>query len=350
MFRTPRTRTHRIGGRIAATALVLSATITAGSIATSAAAPRSATGSAFTLVGSDPGAAAQPTARGKAIVDLQAHGGRIYTGYGDYDANTGPIAVSPYTPGAGFTTEFVADTEAIYNYREIDGQLVAPSTDPKRTADFSTGGPWEGHSPLGAYHVFDTASLGAGDRWMVGSQGMDAVAWRSTDGGVTWHVALRVGSQHPEHGDFARFYFAGVLDGKLYVQASDAIFGIHPGSHVFDGSQWSDGPSVVGRRGNGFRPVEFNGALYFQTLGQGVLDEIRRFDGRRTASIGLGYDAEVVGNQLLVLTDKGEVRSTLDGKQWRTIATAPQGARSVTVLDGHVYVGTTAGQLWKFAI
>jgi hypothetical protein len=306
------------------------------------AAPRTAVRQ-FTFAADVPAARAQPTSKGQQILDLQAFEGRVYPGFGDYNANTGPIAVAPLTPGVGFNTEYVADTEAIYNFRAIDGRLFAPSTDPRMAADFAANGPWTSGTSLGAAHVFDTASLGAGDLWMVGSQGYDAVAWHSTDGGATWEVALRRSSAMVN--DAARFYFAGVLDGRLYVQAVDGQ-GPRATSDVFDGSTWSAGPSVIGRQGFGWRPVEFNGSLFLHSLGHGLAGSVLSFDGRRTSRVASGYDVEVAEGILLLLTDTGEVRTSRDGRRWTTAAQAPATARSVTLLNGTIYVGTTSGQLW----
>src|SRR6476660_4254080 len=54
-----------------------------------------------TVVGSDPFAAAQPTAAGHLIRDLGVDGGKLYVAYGDYDANTGPQQVHTFDPASG---------------------------------------------------------------------------------------------------------------------------------------------------------------------------------------------------------------------------------------------------------
>lgn len=70
----------------------------------------------FSLVGTHPQAGQQPTTQGKTIMALHAWNGKIYAGYGDVTANTGPIAITPYNPATGMfdaTPEIVSGTAGI---------------------------------------------------------------------------------------------------------------------------------------------------------------------------------------------------------------------------------------------
>lgn len=298
----------------------------------------------FAEVAAHPWAQAQPTSTGRQLLDLQAFEGRIYAGYGDYSANTGPITIASFTPGeVSFAAEAVSDTEAIYNYRPVNGQLLAPATDPKIAADFAAGGPWTDRAVVGAWHAFDMATLTGSDLWLVGSHGLDAVAWHSLDGGETWVESLRV--PPAMGGGYARFYFAGVLGDRLYVQAHDANTGAQPSSMVFDGLAWTAGPALVSGSEPGWRPVEFNGSLVFHTWGHGFAAAIKKFDGRRTTSISTGYDLTVADGNVYVLGHDGSVRKSADLRRWKTVAQAPASGRSLEVLDGTLYVGTANGEL-----
>lgn len=104
---------------------------------------------------------------------------------------------------------------------------------------------WLNPTQVNATHAYDMVSLINGDLWIVGSQGADAVAWRSLDGGSSWAERLRVPPRNTTSGDFARFFGAAVPGGKLYVQAYDNVGGLQPSSKAFDGSGWSDGPSFA---------------------------------------------------------------------------------------------------------
>jgi hypothetical protein len=300
--------------------------------------------SAWQSEGVHPQAAAQATALGRRIVDLQAFGGKIYAGYGDYQANTGPIAVSALSPGAGYTREFTADTEATYNFRDIGGVLYAPSIDPRVAADFSASTPWSGSNAVEAAHVFDMATTDGSDLWMVGSQDVDAVAWRSLDGGTTWSEELRVSAVNS--GEFSRFYFAGVLGGRLYVQAYDSYQGAQAKALVFDGTSWTSAPPIVTTWYNGWRPIEFNGKLVIHGYGKGTRGPIYSYDGVTSTVVTLGYDVEVAGGRLFVLDD-AELRVSTDLSAFSGFAAPPAGGRSLAVGDGMLYIGTASSEIFS---
>lgn len=95
--------------------------------------PAAAT-SHWQLVGTHPDAVAQPTARGKVLRELHAFrfdGVRIYTGFGDYGENTGPIPITPWSVGnQRWENEGSQNTEEVDNFQEINGALFSPSIDP----------------------------------------------------------------------------------------------------------------------------------------------------------------------------------------------------------------------------
>lgn len=327
---------------IAATAVMFTSVLAAGGVTD--AAPQRAT---FRLLTTQQSAAAQPTAVGQQILDLTTFEGKLYAGFGDYGANTGPIPLEGIDPVTGAQSrEYVADTEAVYNFRVINGQMHVPSIDPRVSADYSRGGPWTSTASVGAYHVYDMATLTGTDLWMVGSKGYDAVAWRSLDGGATWTEALTVAPQRPDLGDYSRFYFAGVLNGKLYVQANDARYGAHPTSLAFDGSSWAPAASMISGREFGWKPVEFGGKLVFHANGHGAVAAIKAFDGTSVTVIASGYDVEVAGRQLYVLDDSGAIRSTRNLSRWTLEGTAPAGARSLAASDRQLFVGTATSEIW----
>lgn len=295
------------------------------------------------LVGTDPNASSQPTEKGRALTELFTADGKVLAGYGDYDANTGPITVSSVS-SAGFTPEHTFDSEAIYNFREVAGRVIVPSIDPRVAADFSVGVPWSDSSALGAAHVFDVATLTGSDLWMVGSQGYDAVAWQSLDGGASWVERQRVAAQAA--GDAARFYFAATLNGRLYIQAFDQQTGAHPNALMFDGSGWSTVGPVVQGWYKGWKPITFEGQVVFHGSGHGHWGAIFSFDGAASKIIGYGYDVEAAEGRLFLLDEAQTIRWTDDLVTWQELAGAPADAVSVTANDGNVYVGTRSSQIW----
>ncbi len=309
----------------------------------------------FVRVATHPQAWLQPTATGKAVVTLQSWNGKLYSGFGDYTANTGPIALTPFDR-SGFRSapELNADTEAVWTFRVIDGNLYIPSTDPRISSDFAMGSSvaggtsWTNPTVVGAAHVYDVASLTGSDLWLVGAawDGTAAV-WRSLDRGVTWKRLLSVAPISSVAGDFARFYGAAVYQGKLYVQARDYYGSVHPTSKVFDGTSWSDGPSL-----GTFNHAElFAGRLVYHG---GVhagwsFHLLKAFDGVTTQVVlpWLIYDFKIAGDTIYTLATDGQVRKSRDLVTWNSLATAPLTARSIGVFKGSVYVGGTDSSLYK---
>jgi hypothetical protein len=143
------------------------------------------------LLGRVESAFAQRTAVGRVIATLQVFDGRLYAGYGDYTADTGPIEITPVDLATGRIGGSLLSfaTEAIYGYRQIGDELFAADIDPRGTRQ---GGFARGASRDGA-HVMDRSQGRSGvarlrrgdDGWSrplaVRSAGDSAVAWRSLD-------------------------------------------------------------------------------------------------------------------------------------------------------------------------
>lgn len=307
----------------------------------------------FSFVGVHPGAVEQPTERGRILATLAAWDGRVYAGYGDINANTGPIAVAPFDPRTGtFEQEWVSDTEAVYTYRPIGGLLYAPAIDRRADADFAVGKPWRDvRSPM-TDHAYDMATLTGADLWLVGSEGLDAVAWRSRDGGRTWAESLRVRPFDVTGKDFSRFFFVFADRGRLYVHASDSHHGPKPASKVFDGEAWSDGPNLLPLNyARGWHPVSFAGLTVYQSAQTVKLTESRllSFDGEKV-ELPLAApirDFVVDRGRLFALTTRGTIERTRDLLSWSTVASAPPGGRSIGALDGFVYIGTADSKLYR---
>src|SRR5687768_9794362 len=76
----------------------------------------------FVTIGTHPGASAQSTSVGKQIATLFPWKGKLYAGYGDYGASTGPIDLYAFDPDSQkFTFQWEANTEAIYIFRAFNG-------------------------------------------------------------------------------------------------------------------------------------------------------------------------------------------------------------------------------------
>lgn len=312
--------------------------------------PLSSTTNQMTFVAQHPWAAAQPTNAGRQLSELQVHEGKVWAGYGDYAANTGPIELASVDPtsGEGFESSMTVDTEAILNIRVLDDSVVAPATDPRAQADYAIGEPWLQARPLGATHVFDSASLG-GDLWMVGSQGADAIAWRSTDHGSSWNEELRVAPTSGRSNDFQRFYFAATLQGRLYVQAVSYSGGAADTSLVYEGGQWQTGPDML-PVGLGWSPEVVGDSVVYQSSGQGRGSTLLSFDGLQARQHGSAFDVESAGGSAWMLDTEGRILQSTDLKRWKTVVQGPADGRSLAVDGDNIYVGTASSELWSYRV
>ena len=305
----------------------------------------------FAEIGTVPGAASQPTTTGRRIASLQEWNGKVYAGYGDWGANTGPIEVaSTTTTGSGFAAEYVLDTEAVEVIRPIGDRLVIPHTDPRSGAsDFAFGTPWDQRSGLGATHVFDATTLTGDDLWFVGSRGNQAIAWRSTDDGSSWTDALVVDPTDPT--SFARFQWVAVVGGRLYVQPWTGSSGNDNRSYVFDGTTWSRGKPLLDRYQSGRRPTAFNGSTIYATSDVGWAGSLRSFDGRRVITVRENIvDFAVAGGRAFALGADDVIVVSTDLKSWTPVARAPAGGVSLASSGNQLWVGTESSSVWRASL
>lgn len=339
--------------------------------------PTVAAAGTFNVVGTHPDAILQSTSTGKTLSALAAFNGKIYAGFGDYNSNTGPIGIRSFNPTTDtFSALLRSDpTEAIYQFRQISGKLYAPDIDPK--AGESSGGyavgtvsganeTWQHKAPVTAIHMYDVSGYG-GNLWMAGAQGNNATVWQSTDGGTTWNLSLNVlpsGSY-----SYVRVYGMGECNGKLYASVDAEATAK---SHVFDGTSWSDGPSLLPNGGMMSNASAFAGRLIYQSYECGLgSSKMYTFDGTSASYLSTAagnaadyfYDYKIVGNTLYALdaeyvpsgggsgmTFKDMVvKSTTDLTNWQTIAVAPTTTRSLAILNNQLFLGATNAQIYQYS-
>ena len=334
-------------------------------------------GSALGAVVVHPQAASQSTSVGKTISALEPWNGRLYAGYGDYTANTGPITINVFD-GTGFASTLpreqlppcaqgvttpeacTANTESIYIFRQLGGKFYAPSIDPRGSTnpDYAFASPnglgsatWL-NPPGQAEHVFDMATLTGSDLWFVGSDyshgGTRAGAWRSLDQGATWTEVL---SQPPlvDNGtNFSRFYGVVAYHGKLYVDPYDHPGGPQPHSKVFDPTtnSWSDGPGL----GTLTKAAVFADKVTYESgrINGGQLGNLMTFDGTNLGSAYSGMrDYAISGSWIYVLGSDRQVKKSQDLVNWTRVVTAPDTARSIAIYKHSIWFGGTDATLKK---
>lgn len=181
------------------------------------------------LLAVHPVAAAQPTPEGRRLNHLTVVGSKLYASYGDYSANTGPIAVAALdlADPDGFVTEITAQTEATGLFTVDGDTLYVPYTDPQGFADpdigsyaVRTAGSWTVVTVLPAEPVHGFRVLAAdGDLFLGGAGSTDdgiALVWRKAAGEWTPDLLAPEGAS-----GFARVYEMAVLDGTLLAWLND---------------------------------------------------------------------------------------------------------------------------------
>lgn len=245
-------------------------------------------------------AAAQTSDGGKALNVLYAFGGRLYAGYGDYGANTGPIhlkSVPTSDPTGAWTDHLTISTEQIAGLRPLgDGRLVVPNVDPRGSgpggyAELASGVWTDLPARIGAaavIHAFDMYEFG-GSLWACGADDTGASVWRSTDAGATWAESL-VGPA----GGFNRFY--GFIEAGGELRVSDPVSGT---TYLWSGSAWvEDAVNPLPAGFNGGPGVAWNdGYLIPQDVEIGrSAQSLAYFDGTSTTVIATGISGFSIGD------------------------------------------------------
>ena len=225
----------------------------------------------------------------------------------------------------------MADTEELSVFRALNGNLYAPSIDPRTADDYSEtplAGPWTGLDAVESTHVYDMATrTGSEPGWsgpLATTQSLGA-AWM---GGLTWGNELSVPPRNSGAGDFARFYFAGAYENAVYVQAVDYYGGKHPTSKVFHGSEWSDGPDLLSQGGYGYYTELFDGQLVYLARGSSPSSSLS-FDGAEVTNTGqVFHNYSVDGDTLYGLAENGQIRKTTDLRRWTGTRDCRAGGRT----------------------
>lgn len=316
-------------------------------------------------LGKHPNAQFQSTAWGQRISTLYGFNNKIYAGYGDYGSNTGPIAIQPYDLATSSFTRMpltMSNTEAIYLFREIDGVLYAPHTDPK----------W---GPSGSYAY--GVSTGSVDKWrdapaftsgdvihaydmvkynnalyLAGANGDNAAIYKSVDNGLHWTVDHQVVPTSP--GDFMRFYGLVVSGGKLITQADSYYGPLTTKSEVYNGTSWTTGKSIAPSNWSNIvfcQPEVFgNGFVYMLGHPGGTAGLFEVSGSGRVSSVTLpdssyAHDFKIVGSTFYALSTTGNIYSTSNLNTWNLFAASPIESTSLLYYQDKMYVGTSDSRL-----
>ncbi|MCA9213045.1 MAG: hypothetical protein KDB27_08270 [Planctomycetales bacterium] len=332
----------------------------------------------FEYIGTHPDAVLQETEQGQTLHTLHEVSGRLFVGYGDYSADTGPIAFRSFdTQNLTFSSPLgTVDTEAIFRIQDSNGRVFALTTDPLlRDPGGYLGGPagstegWAPENSLPFLHVLDFASTES-MLFLSGSGGPDdifhSVVYASSNGGSTWDLSLH--ANLPEgieggNGNFSRFYGAAEISGEVYVQQIFFRAGVAEPSTMFrfDGTGWNEHPPLLTSAGEWtyfIDPDEFKGEIVVRDAHPGEPSATYRFDGSELVKLEpnglpdlMAWDQYVTDDTVYLLTNDRRVIASKDLVDWETIAdNVPLTFRSLAVSDNSVFFGTTDSSLYRLTL
>ncbi|HRW37889.1 MAG: hypothetical protein KDB04_14210 [Acidimicrobiales bacterium] len=321
-------------------------------------------------------AAAQPTAKGQTIDELAVFDGRIWPGFGDWGANTGPIASRPFVLATGQLEDrsYTSPSHAIETFRVFGDEMWAPDTDPLgdgAAALDPTGGivevsegTWE-HRVIGpSYHLFDVARTDDDTLYVAGSTALSGTAkaaiWRSTDHGETWEV-LRT-SKNPRISLTPRFVWIAAIGDVVYSQygrkASDPkVFMLRYQDGQFTTPLASPFCSTGGQDGADLEVFKGHlvcGGTDAVTVYDPAANTVRRpslkVSGHDVATVlDLYTDGDTIwalGSYWANAAWHKAILASTDGSTWTVATTTFVQARSVAYADGALWVGTVGSRLY----
>lgn len=319
------------------------------------------------LLGVHTFAAAQPTAWGRRLQEMAVFDGIVFVGYGDWNANSGPIRAGGWDiAGAAMTYEAALDTECTWVHRVIGNRLVVPFIDPKaNTGDLAVrsvgSSVWTtlpiGAGTAGSYHVFDAATYDGTDLWVAGARigSSVAVVWHSPSGnGGDWVEAL---TYTPPAGNFARYVQLVTYGGRLYVIGYH-YDGVNPAvvlpAQAWNGATWVAAPEYnfdgVGSR-FGFRPMVFDGQVVRRATWPPTYAAFP-FYWFDAATFTSGPQQVIHHNldgagRLWWIDQTLAVRRRSPGGSDQFVVQAPAGASCLAVDGTDLYLGTTASEIYR---
>jgi hypothetical protein len=318
-----------------------------------------------------PGLSAQPTEEGKRVGALFPYGGELHLGYGDYNANTGPIEMVAFDPGRHeWVTHGMVTTEDIQSFAVLDGRLFTANVDP--TGHEATGsvfrlqprcGQWEAMTAIpGSVHNYGLAVFE--DRLLVttGSLGGAAALVAATaDGGKTWTTELSVDSSADDA--YVRILHAGATAERLVVTGRH--YGGPGGAfgHVYEEGSWVELQGLPSH--DQFTPIAFSDRLVLAAF-NGDVGRGGRHVGGFTIDGAMveAVEAFPAGHELVnwsitperylwLLTENDgtyEILLSEDFEEWTSVADLSDlaGAEPTTLafVGNAIYVGTSVGSLY----
>jgi hypothetical protein len=287
--------------------------------------------------------------------------GQLFLGYGDYSCNVpNPISVLAWD-GDSVVNYGTVNSVALLDNNNLGTMLALPHTDlavgtyPSITYLHSDGTMETiggGYTPR-PWHVYGTAIFN-GKRYISGSySGITAhddpkAVWREdiqADGSRKWIDLIprddcncNEFAPNSYYGTNGRVYALFVMGNTLYAGMSDGVI-----RKTTDGENWTT--AITGAPSRMRKPLAYGSNMYFHSGDSGFsLGSLSRFNGSsRTAVTSSVWDYTVSGSDLFILKSDGSI---LDASLTK-VDQAPANARSIAVMNGRMYIGTSDSHLFS---
>jgi len=292
-------------------------------------------------VGLHPHASRHPTVGYKTLNKIIGWDGKIYSVYGG-NGHMGPVTLDTFDPiTRTFTKEYDLYSDASNHYttgnhfRALFGKLYIPTYNGIHEVKLEAyvvkepGKNWLGVDNLNMSYATDIATTNGKDFFYTGNSHTDYSIDQSNDSGVSW--AYDVQPSVSSH--------LGVYNGKLYATTT-------AGSRVYDGTSWTTGPTL----GTMYLPVVFQNKLLYKS--SYLSGTIKTYNGSTVATVLSDsiLDFAVYGNSIYTLgaNTTRTVKKSTDLATWTIVTDSPSTARSITVLNGKLYIGTTDSKIYEY--
>ena len=302
--------------------------------------------------------AAAETGAADIIGHLQWFGGRLYAGYGDSNANSGPTtykgldpATDTWNTGTSLATEEISMSRAWSAVGRSTQFVPYENPDNPTYGDYAFGVSrfTQDDGLAGGAHVYDIVRGSGTTVWACGMDtDEDASVWRSTDDGANW-TQFHSSADPAGTNNFNRFYSCVWAGGTFYALETEYVNFAPQLADLWtwDATNgWVEDTTPPGGPTAAFKMIRYRGVVYYLNKVQGTRGSAWLMSARGGNEGVMAEDIVLDGSVFCRLAGSVVACTTTPGDsgRWVTEATAvPADAASLEVVGGTVYVGRDSG-------
>lgn len=332
----------------------------------------------------------QTTETGRSIRVLHYFDKKVFIGYGDGNANTGPIEIVYFNVDSNkiFSSNFIASTEGIVLFQESNRKLFAANADPKQEVDNNFGSVfcfdpssdlWSKQTAIeGVVHVLAMTSFN--DKIIIGSSSSyttPAKIYSSDDDGITWDsIFSTLPSPDTSIVEFSRFIYLNstseivLTSGFIYRVISDTLNEDIPFAYWLYKDKWESIPldNDLGY----LKSFSLNNDIYIipsNSYTDSTISHYKFDKGILKETSFFSDSLRIINSTVIILKEKRKketiialftskngfqyIRTSKDFKKWKTIYKIENGLNekfiSITYdsLKDDLFIGSKGGNLYR---